>query len=98
MLQFFDGNKHDPHPHQRTSSSSSLGSLSNLFSQDKRQYDKQPTRHRIGQKFRNSWVRRDGDNQKSVKKSNSLVIITFSFTNAYFNFPILEALLSGRTS
>ncbi|KAK5794768.1 probable ADP-ribosylation factor GTPase-activating protein AGD11 [Gossypium arboreum] len=72
MLQFFDGNKHDPHSHQRTSSSSSQGSLSNLFSQDKRQYEKQPTRHRIGQKFRNSWGRRDSDNHKSVRKSNSL--------------------------
>ncbi|KAA3481324.1 putative ADP-ribosylation factor GTPase-activating protein AGD11 [Gossypium australe] len=72
MLQFFDGNKHDPHSHQWTSSSSSQGSLSNLFGQDKRQYEKQPTRHRIGQKFRNSWGRRDSDHHKSVRKSNSL--------------------------
>ncbi|KAH1046123.1 hypothetical protein J1N35_036907 [Gossypium stocksii] len=72
MLQFFDGNKHDPPSHQRTSSSSSQGSLSNLFGQDKRQYEKQPTRHRIGQKFRNSWGRRDSDHHKSVRKSNSL--------------------------
>ncbi|MBA0665005.1 hypothetical protein Goklo_004931, partial [Gossypium klotzschianum] len=72
MLQFFDGNKHDPHSPQRTLSSSSQGSLSNLFGQDKRQYEKQPTRHRIGQKFRNSWGRRDSDHHKSVRKSNSL--------------------------
>ncbi|GMI80325.1 hypothetical protein like AT3G07940 [Hibiscus trionum] len=75
MLQFFDGNEQviPPHPpHQHSSSSSSQSSFSNLFAQDKRQYEKQPTRHRIGQKFRNSWVRRENDHQKSIKKSNSL--------------------------
>ncbi|KAL4290660.1 hypothetical protein GQ457_14G018640 [Hibiscus cannabinus] len=75
MLQFFDGNEHVTcplPPHQRSPSSSSQGSLANLFAQDKRQFEKQPTRHRIGQRFRNSWGRRDNDHQKSIKKSSSL--------------------------
>ncbi|GMI70173.1 hypothetical protein like AT3G07940 [Hibiscus trionum] len=75
MLQFFDGNEHVtcPHPpHQRSPSSTSQSSLSNMFAQDKRHYEKQPTRHRIGQRFRNSWGRRDSEHQKSIKKSNSL--------------------------
>ncbi|KAL4387711.1 hypothetical protein GQ457_09G025840 [Hibiscus cannabinus] len=76
MLQFFDGNEHviPPHPpHEHSPSSSSHGSLANLFSHDKRHYEKQPTKHhRMGHKFRNSWVRRDNDHQKSIKKSNSL--------------------------
>ncbi|XP_039037393.1 probable ADP-ribosylation factor GTPase-activating protein AGD11 [Hibiscus syriacus] len=75
MLQFLDGNDHEisPHPpHQRSPSSSSQSSSPTLFAQDKRQFEKQPTRHRIGQKFRNSWSRRDNDHHKSIKKSNSL--------------------------
>ncbi|KAK8671338.1 hypothetical protein V6N13_037934 [Hibiscus sabdariffa] len=75
MLQFFDGNEHviPPHPpHEHSPSSSSHGSLANLFAHDKRHYEKQPTRHRMGHKFRNSWVRRDNDHQKSIKKSDSL--------------------------
>ena len=78
MLQFSDGNEQMicPYPpHQRSSSSSTPQSSSgHQFTQDKKQYEKQP-RHRIGHKFRNSWGRKDSDHNKSTKKSNSLVII-----------------------
>ncbi|XP_022764781.1 probable ADP-ribosylation factor GTPase-activating protein AGD11 [Durio zibethinus] len=72
MLQFLDGNEQKvcPYPpHQRISSSASSALQ---FTQDKKQYEKQPTRHRIGHKFRNSWGRKDNDHRKSAKKNNSL--------------------------
>ncbi|KAG4974534.1 hypothetical protein JHK87_031355 [Glycine soja] len=47
-------------------------SSSNKFPQDKKHYDKQATKSRIGSAFRNSWGRKDSEH-KSSKKSNSLV-------------------------
>ncbi|XP_061977546.1 probable ADP-ribosylation factor GTPase-activating protein AGD11 isoform X2 [Populus nigra] len=43
----------------------------NCPSQDKKQYEKQATRHRIGNAFRNSWGRKDSEH-KHTKKSYSL--------------------------
>ncbi|XP_011000552.1 PREDICTED: probable ADP-ribosylation factor GTPase-activating protein AGD11 isoform X1 [Populus euphratica] len=51
---------------------SSLPTPSNSCpSQDKKQYEKQATRHRIGNAFRNSWGRKDSEH-KHTKKSYSL--------------------------
>ncbi|XWS08309.1 hypothetical protein CRYUN_Cryun41cG0068500 [Craigia yunnanensis] len=75
MLQFLDRNEQMicPYPpHRRTSSSTPQSSSGNQFTQDKKQCEKQPSRHRIGHKFRNSWGRKDSDQHKSTKKSNSL--------------------------
>ncbi|KAG6787724.1 hypothetical protein POTOM_003768 [Populus tomentosa] len=53
-------------------STSSLPTPSNNCpSQDKKQYEKQATRHRIGNAFRNSWGRKDSEH-KHTKKSYSL--------------------------
>lgn len=52
--------KHSP------TNSSSISS-----SQDKKQYDKQPTKNRIGQAFRNSWGRKDSEH-KAAKKGVSM--------------------------
>lgn len=49
-------------------------------SQDKRQYDKQATRHRIGNAFRNSWGRKDAD-YKNSKKNSSMVMISCLISN-----------------
>ncbi|XP_050385223.1 probable ADP-ribosylation factor GTPase-activating protein AGD11 [Argentina anserina] len=54
--------------HKRHSSSNSSGTN---YSQDKKPYEKQPTRHRIGNAFRNSWGRKDSD-QRAAKKGNSM--------------------------
>ncbi|KAK3228861.1 hypothetical protein Dsin_000742 [Dipteronia sinensis] len=67
-LQFLNSNDLNPacpYPGHRPSSSN------NCSSQDKKPYDKQATRHRIGHAFRNSWGRMQSDS-KSTKKSNSL--------------------------
>ncbi|XVF41123.1 hypothetical protein PTKIN_Ptkin01aG0255300 [Pterospermum kingtungense] len=76
MLQFFSGNEPMlcPYPpHKRSSSSlTPQSSSSHQVTQDKRVCEKQPTRHRIGHKFRNSWGRKESDPNKSTKKSNSL--------------------------
>ncbi|XP_038679682.1 probable ADP-ribosylation factor GTPase-activating protein AGD11 isoform X2 [Tripterygium wilfordii] len=55
--------------HKRATSSCSSSSSSNSL-KDKRHYDKQPTRNRIGHAFRNSWGRKDAEH-KNTKKSNS---------------------------
>ncbi|KAJ6945270.1 hypothetical protein NC651_000346 [Populus alba x Populus x berolinensis] len=53
-------------------STSSLPTPSNNCpSQDQKQYEKQATRHRIGNAFRNSWGRKDSEH-KHTKKSYSL--------------------------
>ncbi|XVE86157.1 hypothetical protein DITRI_Ditri18aG0013400 [Diplodiscus trichospermus] len=75
MLQFLDGNEQmicPYRPHQRTASSTSQSSSGHQSTQNKKVCEKQPTRHRIGHKFRNSWGRKDSDQHKSTKKSNSL--------------------------
>eukprot|EP00257_Ricinus_communis_P024606 XP_025012020.1 probable ADP-ribosylation factor GTPase-activating protein AGD11 isoform X2 [Ricinus communis] len=56
-----------PYKPQRSSSAAQMSSSS----QEKKQYDKQATRHRIGNAFRNSWGRKDSENKQS-KKSNSM--------------------------
>ncbi|KAK6228663.1 hypothetical protein QUC31_005916 [Theobroma cacao] len=74
VLQFLDGNDQIicPYPpHQKPSSSTPQCSAGHHFAQDKKQCEKQPTRHRIGHKFRNSWGRKDSEH-KSTKKTNSL--------------------------
>ncbi|XVE86158.1 hypothetical protein DITRI_Ditri18aG0013400 [Diplodiscus trichospermus] len=77
MLQFLDGNEQmicPYRPHQRTASSTSQSSSGHQSTQNKKVCEKQPTRHRIGHKFRNSWGRKDSDQHKSTKKSNSLLV------------------------
>ncbi|XP_012068644.1 probable ADP-ribosylation factor GTPase-activating protein AGD11 isoform X2 [Jatropha curcas] len=55
-------------PHRTASSSQALPP-----SQEKKHFDKQATRHRIGHAFRNSWGRKDAE-YKNPKKSNSMVM------------------------
>ncbi|XP_022991167.1 probable ADP-ribosylation factor GTPase-activating protein AGD11 isoform X1 [Cucurbita maxima] len=75
LLQFYNGNGHnssDGSVNKRISSCSQINSSSKNGSQDKRQYEKLATRHRIANAFRNSRVRRDSDH-KSFDKSNPSV-------------------------
>uniref|UniRef100_A0A6N2JWM3 ABC-type xenobiotic transporter n=1 Tax=Salix viminalis TaxID=40686 RepID=A0A6N2JWM3_SALVM len=58
-----------PFPGPRSTLSSS--SSSHCSPQDKKQFEKQATRHRIGIAFRNSWGRKDTE-YKNPKKSSSL--------------------------
>ncbi|KAB2627417.1 ADP-ribosylation factor GTPase-activating protein AGD11 [Pyrus ussuriensis x Pyrus communis] len=55
-----------PFPPNKRSSNSTVSST-----QDKKQYEKQPTKHRIGQAFRNSWGRKDSEH-KTAKKGYSM--------------------------
>ncbi|CAN6697143.1 unnamed protein product [Malus baccata var. baccata] len=55
-----------PFPPNKKSSNSTVSST-----QDKKQYEKQPTKHRIGQAFRNSWGRKDSEH-KTAKKGYSM--------------------------
>jgi stromal membrane-associated protein len=75
MQEFSDSNEHlfcpFPSAHKRSSSSPS-SSLSIYAAHDKKQYEKQATRNRIGQAFRKSWARKDTDH-KASKMCNSLV-------------------------
>ncbi|XP_052306172.1 probable ADP-ribosylation factor GTPase-activating protein AGD11 [Populus trichocarpa] len=48
----------------------------NCPSQDKKQYEKQATRHRIGNAFRNSWGRKDSEH-KHTKKSYLFGMVEF---------------------
>ncbi|XP_062174937.1 probable ADP-ribosylation factor GTPase-activating protein AGD11 isoform X2 [Alnus glutinosa] len=74
MQEFSDSNEHlfcpFPSAHKRSSSSPS-SSLSIYSAHDKKQYEKQATRNRIGQAFRKSWARKDTDH-KASKMCNSL--------------------------
>ncbi|XP_031252018.1 probable ADP-ribosylation factor GTPase-activating protein AGD11 isoform X2 [Pistacia vera] len=74
-LQFSNCDDHTlhcpfPSPHRRSSSSPASSSACCTLN-DKKQYEKQPTRHRIGNAFRNSWGRKE-TNSKPTKKNNSL--------------------------
>ncbi|KAE8682271.1 putative ADP-ribosylation factor GTPase-activating protein AGD11 [Hibiscus syriacus] len=72
MQQFLEGNEQSNclhQPHHRTYSSTLRNTSNNHFSNKK--HREKPSKHRIGQKFRNSRVRKDTDQLKS-KKSNSL--------------------------
>ncbi|KAE9584799.1 hypothetical protein Lal_00024352 [Lupinus albus] len=75
LLQFLDSEENLSCPfvpsHQRTSSSIQNCLSSRNYFPDKRNYDKQPTKNRIGLSFRNSRGRKDYGH-KSTKKSNSL--------------------------
>ncbi|KAE8721577.1 putative ADP-ribosylation factor GTPase-activating protein AGD11 [Hibiscus syriacus] len=62
MQQFLEGNEQTNCLHQ--TSSSTLRNASNNHFSDKKHSDKQ-SRHRIGQRFRNSWGRKDCDQLKS---------------------------------
>lgn len=66
--------------HVRSSSGSSSTGTSTV--QDKKQYEKQPTRHRIGNAFRNSWGRKDAEH-KGSKKNSSLVMNILLFNAAF---------------
>ncbi|KAK7243371.1 hypothetical protein RIF29_38164 [Crotalaria pallida] len=75
FLQFLDYEENLVCPfvpsHGRSSSSMQSSMSSKNFLLDKKHYDKQPTKNRIGLSFRNSRGRKDSDH-KSTKKSNSL--------------------------
>ncbi|TKY49695.1 ADP-ribosylation factor GTPase-activating protein AGD11 [Spatholobus suberectus] len=75
LLQFLDTKENLSCPfvpsHARSSSYSQNNSSKNNSPQDKKHYDKQPTKNRIGNAFRNSWGRKDSEH-KSSKKNNSL--------------------------
>ncbi|CAL0333588.1 unnamed protein product [Lupinus luteus] len=60
-------------PYQGRSSSFAQSSSScNSYNADKKPYDKQPNKIRIGNAFRNSWGRKDSEHKSSSKKSTSL--------------------------
>lgn len=70
-----------PPAHKRHSSTNSSSSS---YSQDKKQCDKQPTRHRIGHAFRNSWGRKDSDH-RTAKKGNSMsMVMTFFWIMVFY--------------
>lgn len=75
LQQFVDSEENLTCPfipsHARSSSSSHSSSSYNNPPQDKKRYDKQTTKNRIGLSFRNSWGRKESES-KSTKKSNSL--------------------------
>ncbi|CAI0461846.1 unnamed protein product [Linum tenue] len=64
MLEFTDFNEHMTCPYNPNR----VNSHGHGSSQDKRHYEKQTTRHRIGSALRNSWGRKDAE-QKQTKKS-----------------------------
>ncbi|RDY01572.1 putative ADP-ribosylation factor GTPase-activating protein AGD11, partial [Mucuna pruriens] len=70
FMQFLDPEENLSCPfvpsHSRNSSY-----FQNNSTYDKKNYDKQPTKNRIGNALRNSWTRKDSE-RKSSKKSNSL--------------------------
>lgn len=84
LLEFLDSNEQMIccYLNNRSASSSNSSSSSHCSSVEKKQYDKQATRHRIGHAFRNSWGRKESDH-KQTKKSNSLVMIS-GFLNAIY--------------
>ncbi|KAL9370079.1 hypothetical protein Peur_041278 [Populus x canadensis] len=49
----------------------------NCPSQDKKQYEKQATRHRIGNAFRNSWGRKDSEHKHTKKSYSSAGMVEF---------------------
>ncbi|KAL2337159.1 hypothetical protein Fmac_011605 [Flemingia macrophylla] len=77
LLQFLDNEEnlscpYVPPVHARNSSYPQSNSSNNNSLQEKKHYDKVPTKNRIGNAFRNNWARKDYDH-KNAKKSNSLV-------------------------
>lgn len=78
MQQFLNSNNEEqllcPFPSsQRSVTSIRTSSSYHCSSHDKKQYEKQSTKHRIGLSFRNSWGRKDSEG-KHHKKNNSQVI------------------------
>ncbi|XP_010032309.2 probable ADP-ribosylation factor GTPase-activating protein AGD11 [Eucalyptus grandis] len=66
-----------PSSNNRYPSSSQSSSSSSSANQEKRQFEKQPTKHRIGQAFRNSWGRRENDHKAYKKKCSSAGMVEF---------------------
>lgn len=65
-----------PKSHKRSDSIPS-SSVSINTVQDKKQYDKQATRNRIGHAFRNSWGRKDSEQKVSKKSSSQAGMVEF---------------------
>ncbi|PON98829.1 Arf GTPase activating protein [Trema orientale] len=61
--------------HKRSSSSNSSPSIGSV--QDKKQYEKQATKHRIGHAFRNSWGRKDAEHKAAKKLDSSAGMVEF---------------------
>ncbi|XP_050235242.1 probable ADP-ribosylation factor GTPase-activating protein AGD11 [Mercurialis annua] len=70
-LQFLSSSEQMICPYKCPSPTHTAITTSSGSSQDKKIYDKQATRHRIGNAFRNSWGRKDSEIKQS-KKSNSM--------------------------
>ncbi|CAN1813740.1 Probable ADP-ribosylation factor GTPase-activating protein AGD11 [Linum perenne] len=68
LLEFTDFSEHMICPYNPNR----VNSHGHGSSQDKRHYEKQTTRHRIGSALRNSWIRKDAE-QKQTKKNMSMV-------------------------
>lgn len=90
LLQFYNATSQNSTDNSFSKRSSSCSQSSNPSSKngshDKRHYEKQATRHRIGHAFRNSRVRRDGDHKSFDKSSPAVsrqasVITAFSITD-----------------
>ncbi|VVA28920.1 PREDICTED: ADP-ribosylation factor [Prunus dulcis] len=71
LLDFLNPNEHTSCPFPPSHKKSPSSNSTNNSTQDKKQYEKQPTKHRIGQAFRNSWGRKDSEH-KTAKKGNSM--------------------------
>lgn len=70
-------------PHKRSSTSNSTPSIGSV--QDKKQYEKQTTKHRIGHAFRNSRGRRESEH-KATKKCDSSVMTLVLFNASIFGY------------
>ncbi|KAJ9190577.1 hypothetical protein P3X46_001764 [Hevea brasiliensis] len=62
---------------QRPRRTSSAHTSSSQEKQEKKQYDKQATRHRIGNAFRNSWGRKDSEYKNSKKNTSMAAMVEF---------------------
>ncbi|XP_031372425.1 probable ADP-ribosylation factor GTPase-activating protein AGD11 isoform X2 [Punica granatum] len=64
-------------PNRKDSNSTQNDSSSNSTAQDKKNLDKQATRHRIGSAFRNSWGRKESEHKTYRKKNSSAGMVEF---------------------
>ncbi|ONI20775.1 hypothetical protein PRUPE_2G032700 [Prunus persica] len=71
LLDFLNPNEQVSCPYPPSHKKSPSSNSTNNSTQDKKQFEKQPTKHRIGQAFRNSWGRKDSEH-KTAKKGNSM--------------------------
>lgn len=99
FLQFLDSEENLSCPfipsHGRTSSSGQSSSSNNIPLPEKKRYDKQTTKNRIGLSFRNSWGRKDSEN-RTAKKSTSLVMFHFITTRSIIH--LLKSVIVKSTS